>query len=288
MNTRKAFTLIELLVVISLIAMLLSLLMPTLRQVRRHAKAVACQAKVRQWGLGFRMYTDANGGRWFNDPQGDYAKKSTWDYRTDTLNFTASYTNWAGLASPFSDGTPNFAACPLATKGPGEDGYFDAFTAWCAKEWIAPFVTPSGQPIFGPVSYGISPYASWAPPPDFRSSGLTPRDFVWGTCDVRGAARVPIFFDTIYDWTAVDACVGPPAFDAGPFRETVGIWPMCINRHDGGVNVLFMDWSARKVGLKELWTLKWHRQFNTAGAWTIRGGVEAQDWPQWMRRFKDY
>ena len=62
----------------------------------------------------------------------------------------------------------------------------------------------------------------------------------------------------------------------------------CINRHDGGVNCVFLDGSVRKVGLKELWTLKWHGRFDTAGPWTKRGGVRPEDWPQWMRRFKDY
>ncbi len=49
-----------------------------------------------------------------------------------------------------------------------------------------------------------------------------------------------------------------------------------------------MDWSVRKVGLKELWTLKWHRQYDTAGPWTKAGGVQGEDWPLWLRRFKDY
>jgi hypothetical protein len=49
-----------------------------------------------------------------------------------------------------------------------------------------------------------------------------------------------------------------------------------------------MDWPARKVGLKELWALKWHRQFDTAGPWTKAGGVKPEDWPEWMRHFKDY
>ena len=61
----------------------------------------------------------------------------------------------------------------------------------------------------------------------------------------------------------------------------------CIDRH-GGVNVLFMDWSVRKVGLKELWTLKWHRRYITEGPWTKAGGAVASDWPAWMRPFKDY
>ena len=63
---------------------------------------------------------------------------------------------------------------------------------------------------------------------------------------------------------------------------------VCIDRHQGGINAAFLDWSVRKVGLKELWTLKWSRTFDTAGPWTKAGGVEPEDWPQWMRKFKDY
>jgi prepilin-type processing-associated H-X9-DG protein len=68
-----------------------------------------------------------------------------------------------------------------------------------------------------------------------------------------------------------------------------GDWDvLCINRHHGGVNYLFLDWSVRKVGLKELWTLKWYKDFDTRGPWTKAGGVQPEDWPPWMRRFKDY
>ena len=61
-----------------------------------------------------------------------------------------------------------------------------------------------------------------------------------------------------------------------------------FNRHDGGVNYLFMDWSVRKVGLKELWMLKGHPDFDTRGPWTKPGGIAPEDWPGWMRKFKDY
>ena len=62
----------------------------------------------------------------------------------------------------------------------------------------------------------------------------------------------------------------------------------CVNRHDGYENCLFMDWSARRIGVKELWTLKWQRQFNTRDRWTKAGGIQPESWPEWMRRFKDY
>lgn len=49
-----------------------------------------------------------------------------------------------------------------------------------------------------------------------------------------------------------------------------------------------MDFSVRKAGLKELWTLKWHRSYDTAGTWTKAGGVNPDAWPKWMKRYRDY
>jgi hypothetical protein len=49
-----------------------------------------------------------------------------------------------------------------------------------------------------------------------------------------------------------------------------------------------MDWSVRKTGLKELWTLRWHKNFDVAGPWTKAGGVQRSDWPGWMRKFENY
>ena len=62
----------------------------------------------------------------------------------------------------------------------------------------------------------------------------------------------------------------------------------CVNRHNAYVNYLFLDWSSRKIGLKELWTLNWYRGFNMANVWTKAGGAQPSDWPEWMRSFKDY
>jgi prepilin-type processing-associated H-X9-DG protein len=62
----------------------------------------------------------------------------------------------------------------------------------------------------------------------------------------------------------------------------------CIDRHNGWTNLGFVDWSVRHVGLKELWTLKWHRAFITNGLWTEAGGVDPAQWPVWLRKYKDY
>ena len=59
MKTR-AFTLIELLVVIAIIAVLMAIIMPSLRAVRDQAKRVHCVSNVKTLALGWFMYKDDN------------------------------------------------------------------------------------------------------------------------------------------------------------------------------------------------------------------------------------
>jgi len=60
-GTNKAFTLIELLVVISIIALLLSILMPALGQARQQARSAVCKSNLRQLliaNLGYAVEND--------------------------------------------------------------------------------------------------------------------------------------------------------------------------------------------------------------------------------------
>jgi len=61
------FTLVELLVVIGIIAILIAILLPALNKARNQAKIVQCLSNLRQVGLAFTMYTNANAG-WYPYP----------------------------------------------------------------------------------------------------------------------------------------------------------------------------------------------------------------------------
>ncbi|MBW8002761.1 MAG: prepilin-type N-terminal cleavage/methylation domain-containing protein [Planctomycetes bacterium] len=57
MDRRKAFTLIELLVVISIIALLMSILMPSLSKAREQAQRLVCSSHMRDLMVGMEVYS---------------------------------------------------------------------------------------------------------------------------------------------------------------------------------------------------------------------------------------
>ncbi|MBN1437436.1 MAG: prepilin-type N-terminal cleavage/methylation domain-containing protein [Sedimentisphaerales bacterium] len=59
-NSKSGFTLIELLVVVSIIALLISILLPALSRAREQAKSVVCMANLKQQGLAVYYYAEDN------------------------------------------------------------------------------------------------------------------------------------------------------------------------------------------------------------------------------------
>ena len=260
MRKVKGFTLIELLVVISIVVLLMALLLPALQRARNQARAVVCQTNLKQWGTILALYTEDNQGR---------------------LGKNGGDALWLLRGSFLIEGDPNkpavyqdinakgIALCPMAVRSGGH-GKFESFGASWGR-------------IVGTLGSTFEAWEITSPLPPFRCSyGFNNRLFNSHLYifSLKRRANIPTLFDSTFP--LVRGRIQPPMSE---FEE---IGSFCINRHNGYVNVLFMDWSARKVGLKELWTLKWDSDWDTAGPWTKAGGAQPEDWPGWMRKFKDY
>jgi len=284
---KRGFTLIELLVVIAIMALLMAILLSSLHRVRKQAKALACQSNLRQWGTIWATTTAENDGYfpgWNPDelwpdheplPRASPAGRGWWDLRY-----------WC---RDWYDQTEGIRCCPMATKPAnptgrgGEAG--GTFLAWgrLAPEETHPWKTYGSYCSNVWVSWSYYLWRGWGRREDY------PR--YWRTAHVGGASSIPVHLDGCWPEGRMHHYAVPPEYDAvptahGPTRHEAGCF--CINRHDGVINSAFMDWSVRKVGLKELWALKWHREYDTAGPWTQAGGARPEDWPEWMRHFKDY
>jgi prepilin-type N-terminal cleavage/methylation domain-containing protein len=94
---RRAFTLVELLVVIGIIAVLISILLPTLNKVRQSAIRTQCMSNQRQLLLGLEMYRGASKGKCPNFvPAGNLA---------GSLQIRREYGDWSQWETP---GNPRF------------------------------------------------------------------------------------------------------------------------------------------------------------------------------------
>ena len=265
------FTLVELLVVIAIIAILMAILMPALQRARKQAKEAVCKSNLHQWGLYWLMYADDHDGSF---SQGHWIGWARGEWITPLRSYIDTRRR------------KKLLLCPMATK-PRKDGL----------QYGGPFETYEMGGTAGGTgiarercSYGMNNWL-YNPPSNETEIQGRPTEWNWRRIDVRGVSRIPVFLDSM--WRG-----GGPFYQGGdPYSERIvppeynGEWGpqpnpyrkemkhFCIDRHNGCINGVFLDWSVKKIALKGLWKLKWHRQFDTSG-WP-------GDWPDWMKGFSD-
>ena len=253
---RRAFTLIELLVVIAVIAILMGILMPGLRRARESAKEVSCQSNLRQWGLSWSMYLSDNNSRFTPG----YVSGKSWYL-------------WLDLMTPYFKNEELYN-CPSTksqwdTQNSATEIWGNTREGWRLK-------TPSTQREF----YGSYGYNYWVSSQQ-EDAGRHPKEYHWGTDIVKSNANVPVFGDCT--WIG-----GFPYDDEQPrsqeeYTRGAGgeMGRFVLKRHrKNGINCLFLDQTTRRIRVKDLWGLKWHREFDSKRNSSIRKDT---DWPEWIK-----
>jgi prepilin-type N-terminal cleavage/methylation domain-containing protein/prepilin-type processing-associated H-X9-DG protein len=296
---KRAFTLIELLVVISIIGLLMALLLPSLSRARRQARAVACQNTCRQWGIMSTVYAAEHDGRLMYNLHMWHSGPEIYIYADEF----AKVSFLCPAASKNDAGPPPDISGPR-TRGQGDSGRGGKFTTWW--NYLGDGGSPPRLRLFS-CSYGTNGWIGDRTLEKYHTTGVSEAEAEafhaytrkrWTRATLRSPSEIPFLFDCALTGMTPWETDEPPAYEEDftifgsdnfwePIHNTIR--HACFDRHGRGtVNVAFLDGSARKVGLKELWTLKWYTQYSTRGPWTKAGGAVPTDWPEWMQKFKDY
>ena len=264
MGRQKGFTLVELLVVIAIIALLMSILMPALSRAREQAKDVMGQSNLHEWGVVITMYTG--------------------DYDGYICGYDAgSPEHWWPLALLPYYGEQDLCLCPAAKKF-WSDGHapsaYSAWGIWYADklEWLHDAMLPGYEGLYG--SYGMNEWVGNVPDKEATE--------FWRRMEVKGGGNIPMLLDCNFMGGFPEHVDEPPVYNGewNIIDEQIGRF--CLDRHNMAVNGVFLDLTVRRIQLKELWTLKWHRNFATNGPWTKAGDVQPEDWPDWLRAARDF
>jgi hypothetical protein len=151
------------------------------------------------------------------------------------------------------------------------------------------------DPIFAYGSYGEN---AWVANSCFCGDNYHDHNNYFRTIRVKDTSRIPVLGDQ--QWAG-----GFPYGEDMPleYEERSGIFDgdgeinrFVIKRHGYSINLVFLDWSVRKSGLRQLWALKWSAQkTETNRPTSVWGNLNVvpdwnkpDQWPEWLQKSKNY
>ena len=294
---RVGFTLIELLVVISIIALLIAILLPSLGSARRQAQAAVCLSNQKQIGILVTAYALDNDDRFFErrnwmrwiagdnlSRRSEFANRTKFDF-VDPTDTTSSrgrgggatpaeggeYAYWGAMYARYSNVSREVFNCPAARdhddNGTGSsppdaitDGAFDdghIFMSYGQNGWTD--IVGDNSVVPGSNLFRPARQDSL-----FDTTTVNDWDGVFWAGNQISAIQYPsqlIVAQDAYE-TVLDGNGDIPAPGAGGFFQWSVDQSREYFRHDGRSQVLWVDGHVTGIGEFEEWEVRWYGEPN--------------------------
>jgi prepilin-type processing-associated H-X9-DG protein len=248
--SRRGITLIQVIVAIVTLLLLGAVLIPMIMRVRQGAVAVDCLSNLRQLAAAHRQQLMES--RTPSEPGSIAARGLAW---IQVLKLKSGLPEEVYLCPAAADLSTDFGSA--------------------THSWSMNMRFPEGQAMVA-SSYGINGWLrreDQSPMPVLRWSGGTAEHFF--TVNSPNPETIPVLGDATWQdgWPRADNRTPPNLMDGDRGRQGSEFSPnenmlarFTINRHDGAINIGFLDGHAEALKLGDLKRLRWHN------------GFVAQDW----------